>query len=171
MNRKSSGRKRSHAVEIITRSPAETQLLGSKLAGLVPIPGVILLQGALGTGKTTLTRGIAEGLGLNDPTLVSSPSFALVNVYEARCRIYHVDLYRLSGDRDIYSTGMGDFLGVDGVTIVEWGDRLLFPVEAELKVELTDRGDDSRIFRIFCGQELDVDTLRSAGGIGCGKRD
>jgi tRNA threonylcarbamoyladenosine biosynthesis protein TsaE len=166
MIQKSNTRKKSRIIEIVTSSPAETHLLGSRLAESVPVPGVILLQGALGTGKTTLTRGIALGLGLDDSSLVSSPSFALVNIYEGRCRIYHVDLYRLSGDRDLYTTGIGDFLGVDGVTIVEWGDRLIFPVEAALKVELTDGGGDSRTFRIFCGQGIAINGSRLTASLG-----
>jgi tRNA threonylcarbamoyladenosine biosynthesis protein TsaE len=166
MNRKSKTRKTSRLIEVITSSPAETQFLGIRLAEWMPIPGVILLQGALGTGKTTLTRGIAQGLGLNDPSLVSSPSFALVNIYEGRCHIYHVDLYRLSGDRELYTTGIGDFLDVDGVTIVEWGDRLLFPVEAALKVELKDGGDDSRIFRILCGKGLTMKPSQLTADLG-----
>jgi tRNA threonylcarbamoyladenosine biosynthesis protein TsaE len=166
MNRKRNSYERSRSIEIITRSPAQTQLLGSRLAESIPIPGVIMLQGALGTGKTTLARGIAQGLGLDDHSLVSSPSFALVNIYNGRCRIYHVDLYRLSGNRDLYSTGIDDFLGVDGITIVEWGDRLLFPVEAALKVELTDGGDDSRILRICWCQGLVMRASRLAAGIG-----
>jgi tRNA threonylcarbamoyladenosine biosynthesis protein TsaE len=162
MIQKANVRNCSRIINLVTNSPAETHWLGSKLAEWVPVPGVILLQGALGTGKTTLTRGIAQGLGLDDPSLVSSPSFALVNIYEGHCRIYHVDLYRLAGERDYYTTGMGDFLGVDGVTIVEWGDRLLFPVEAPLRVEMTDGGNDLRTVRIFCGQGLAISASRLA---------
>jgi len=103
-----------------------------------------LLRGTLGMGKTTLTRGIAEGLGLTDIGRVCSPSFTLVNIYQGRCPIYHVDLYRLSGARDLYSIGIDDFIGKDGVTIVEWSERLteLFPDAIE--IEITDAGGDSR---------------------------
>ena len=85
---------------------------------------MVFLRGSLGTGKTTLTRGIAQGLGIKDPSLVNSPSFTLVNIYYGRCPIYHVDLYRLDGERDLYSIGLDDFLGKDGVTVVEWSERL-----------------------------------------------
>jgi tRNA threonylcarbamoyladenosine biosynthesis protein TsaE len=132
-----------------TRSPDETQDLGFRLAQELTVPCVVLLIGALGSGKTTLTRGLASGLGLEDAGLVNSPSFTLVNTYPGRCPIYHVDLYRLEGDRDIYSVGLDDFLGKQGVTIIEWGDRLPDPEQASMIVELEDAGEESRVIRVF----------------------
>ncbi|MBP1610328.1 MAG: yjeE [Acidobacteria bacterium] len=170
MTWKANTHKKFDIFETATRSAADTHLLGSTLATWIPVPSVILLQGALGTGKTTLTRGIAHGLGLNDPSRVSSPSFALVNIYEGDCRIYHVDLYRLSGDRELYTTGIDDFLGVDGVSVVEWSDRLVFPVEAAFKVELRDGGGDLRLFRIFCDQRLGMRASYLATCIGNGTK-
>jgi tRNA threonylcarbamoyladenosine biosynthesis protein TsaE len=132
-----------------SRSPDETQDLGFQLAQELTVPCVVLLIGTLGSGKTTLTRGLARGLGLEDPGLVNSPSFTLVNTYPGRCPIYHVDLYRLEGDRDLYSVGLDEFLGKQGVTIIEWGDRLPDPGQASLIVELEDAGEESRIIRIL----------------------
>jgi tRNA threonylcarbamoyladenosine biosynthesis protein TsaE len=134
--------------KIISNSPEDTRRLGIEIARSVPIPGVVLLQGDLGMGKTTLTRGIAQGLGMKEPDLVNSPSFTLVNIYEGTCPIYHVDLYRLEGERDLYSIGIDDFLGKEGVTIVEWSERLAssFPNAAEIRIE--DAGGDSRVFSI-----------------------
>ncbi len=131
-----------------SRSPEETQRLGCELAGMVPVPGVILLCGALGTGKTTLARGLAEGFGMQDASLVHSPSFTIVNIYQGRCPIYHVDLYRLSGARDLNSVELDDFLGRDGITIVEWGERLTSCNQAALVIEIEDAGDDARIIHI-----------------------
>ena len=133
---------------ILTRSPDATERLGRRLARVLPVPGVVLLCGALGTGKTTLARGIASGLGLRDPAVVHSPSFTLVNVYQGRCPIYHVDLYRLAGERDLSSVGLEDFLGRDGVTIVEWGERLGAYRDPALIVEFEDSGGESRTIRI-----------------------
>ncbi len=135
-------------VELLSRSPEETHRLGIELASILPVPGVLLLRGSLGTGKTTLARGVAEGLGLQDTTLVNSPSFTLVNTYYGRCPIYHVDLYRLSGDRDLRSIGLEEFLGRDGVTIVEWGERLGEAVASALEVTLEDGGEDKRRIRV-----------------------
>jgi tRNA threonylcarbamoyladenosine biosynthesis protein TsaE len=142
------------AVDFVSRSPEESQTLGVHLAGFIPVPGVVLLRGELGTGKTTLARGIASGLGLADPWLVTSPSFTLVNIYRARCTIYHADLYRLKSPRDLYSVGLEDFLGKDGITIVEWGERLDFPIEAAITVHIEDRGDDVRSIRITAADKI-----------------
>ena len=132
-------------------SSEETQRIGREIGKSLSIPGVVLLRGTLGVGKTTLTRGIAEGLGCEDADGVCSPSFTLVNVYRGRCPIYHVDLYRLTGARDIYTIGVDDFIGKDGVTIVEWSERLneFFPNAIEIEIKYT--GDDSRTI-IFLGQ-------------------
>ncbi len=135
--------------EVRSRSPEETQALGVRLARRLSPPAVVLLRGALGTGKTTFARGLAVGMGLQDTSLVNSPSFTLVNIYHARCVIYHVDLYRIEGSRDLYSIGLGDFYGMDGITIVEWSERLPFSSEAAAVVEFEDAGDDTRIIRIF----------------------
>ncbi len=122
--------------------------MGLELAGALSVPGVLLLRGSLGTGKTTLARGVAEGLGVSDGSQVNSPSFTLVNIYQGRCPIYHVDLYRLSSEREIRSVGLEEFLGRDGVTLVEWSERLAYPADSALEVELEDAGDDLRWVRI-----------------------
>jgi len=85
---------------------------------------------------------------MRDVSRVSSPSFALVNIYQGRCTIYHVDLYRLEGSRDLYSTGIDEFLGQDGVTLVEWSERLTFPIESAVLVDIEDAGGDSRVIRV-----------------------
>lgn len=133
---------------IITESSEETCRIGSDIARKIRVPGVILLRGDLGSGKTTLTRGIAQGLGLKDPTLVNSPSFTLVNIYQGDCPIYHVDLYRLGSDRDLYSIGLDEFLGKEGVTVVEWSERLSYSIEQAIEIEITDAGDDRRVIHI-----------------------
>jgi len=130
--------------EILSRSPADTHNLGIQLALQLSPPSVLLLRGLLGMGKTTLTRGVAEGLGMSDPSLVSSPSFTLVNIYQGRCPIYHVDLYRLSGEREVNSIGVEEFLGRDGVTIVEWSERLPYRVNSPVEVVIEDAGGDAR---------------------------
>jgi tRNA threonylcarbamoyladenosine biosynthesis protein TsaE len=128
-------------------SPEETERLGCELAQKVPVPGVILLCGSLGVGKTTLTRGLARGFGVQDGAVVHSPSFTIVNVYWGRCPVYHVDLYRLTGQLALRTVGLEDFMGRDGVTIIEWGDRLGDYLDAALIVELEDAGEDTRIIR------------------------
>jgi tRNA threonylcarbamoyladenosine biosynthesis protein TsaE len=133
----------------VSRSPEETHNLGFQIAQHLPVPGVVLLRGSLGTGKTTLARGIACGLGLDDPTAVSSPSFTLVNTYQGRCPIYHVDLFRVQGERDLETVGISEFLGERGITIVEWGERITFPLRNDVVIEIEDAGGDTRRLRIL----------------------
>ncbi len=139
--------------EMRSTSPEETQDIGAEIGRSLSIPGIVLLRGDLGAGKTTLTRGIAQGLGLADTSLVNSPSFTLVNIYQGRCPIYHVDLYRLEGARDLYSIGLDDFMGNAGVTIIEWSERLSAAMEDAVEVEIMDAGDDHRVLRIRAPQK------------------
>jgi tRNA threonylcarbamoyladenosine biosynthesis protein TsaE len=136
------------AETVLSTSPEDTETIGLNLARRLHVPGIVLLRGDLGTGKTTLTRGIARGLGLEDPTLVNSPSFTLVNMYQGACPIYHVDLYRLQGERDLYSIGMDDFLGREGVAIVEWSERLPYRLKDAVEIDIEDAGDEKRILHI-----------------------
>jgi tRNA threonylcarbamoyladenosine biosynthesis protein TsaE len=140
---------KSRTRKILSKSPEDTHKLGMEIAQAMPIPGVVLLRGDLGMGKTTLTRGIAQGLGMKDPDRVNSPSFTLVNIYQGICPIYHVDLYRLDGERDLYSIGIDDFLGKDGITIVEWSERLASTIPNAAEVSIEDAGADSRILHIL----------------------
>ncbi len=148
MKARSTGKKR-RAMELLSTSPEETQKIGAEIGRSLPIPGIVLRRGVLGAGKTTLTRGIAQGLGLADTSLVNSPSFTLVNVYQGICPIYHVDLYRLEGARDLYSIGLDDFMGSEGVTIIEWSERLTDKIEDATEVEIKDAGDDQRLLLIY----------------------
>ena len=105
-----------------TASPAETRALGAALARQL-LPGdVLLLEGDLGAGKSELTRGIARGLGIGGP--IASPSFTILNVYdEGRIPLYHFDWYRLSGAEELWDMGLDEYLGGDGIAVVEWPAR------------------------------------------------
>ncbi len=107
---------------MITHSPAETRALGARLARQL-LPGdVLLLEGDLGAGKSEFTRGIARGLGIDGP--VASPSFTILNVYEeGRVPLYHFDWYRLNGPEELWDMGMDEYLGGDGVAVIEWPAR------------------------------------------------
>jgi tRNA threonylcarbamoyladenosine biosynthesis protein TsaE len=140
--------KKQRVTDILSRSPEETRKIGLEIGRSLSIPGVVLLRGALGVGKTTLTRGIAQGLGLEDTGMVNSPSFTLVNIYHGVCPIYHVDLYRLEGERDLYSIGLDDFLGSEGITVIEWSERLSVNLGQATEIEIEDAGGDSRMLHI-----------------------
>jgi tRNA threonylcarbamoyladenosine biosynthesis protein TsaE len=163
MNReRGSGKASDPACRLVrTASARETQQVGEKLAEMLRAPAVVLLCGSLGIGKTTLARGLATGLGIKDPDQVHSPSFTIVNVYQGRWPVYHVDLYRLGGRHDIDTIGLEDFLGQDGITIVEWGERLSSAVDAALVVELEDAGGDCRTMRIWGSETSASKTRRS----------
>lgn len=108
-------------IKLYSDSPKVTEQIGQKIADRLKGKEVIAMFGGLGMGKTALTRGIAAGLGAQD--CVSSPTFALVNEYEGRCRIYHFDMYRISGIDDLYAIGFFDYLDT-GVLIIEWSENI-----------------------------------------------
>lgn len=108
-------------IKLYSDSPKVTEQIGQKIADRLKGKEVVAMFGGLGMGKTALTRGIAAGLGAQD--CVSSPTFALVNEYEGRCRIYHFDMYRISGIDDLYAIGFFDYLDT-GVLIIEWSENI-----------------------------------------------
>jgi tRNA threonylcarbamoyladenosine biosynthesis protein TsaE len=104
-------------------SPEQTLAVGRQIAQRLDRGDCVELVGPLGAGKTCLTRGLATGLGLADPRLVSSPTFVLVHEYVGRLPIYHLDLYRLDApDAELIDLGLDEMLD-DGVVLIEWADR------------------------------------------------
>ena len=134
-------------LELITHSPEETIELGEKLARQLPYPCLVILQGELGSGKTTLVKGIVSGLGVARPEEVTSPSFTLVHEYGRDNKVYHVDLYRIEGVREQASLGLEDLLEQEGTVIVEWGEKLIHletGTQVRIRMELLE-GEDRRI--------------------------
>jgi tRNA threonylcarbamoyladenosine biosynthesis protein TsaE len=132
-----------------TASARATVELGRSLGRLLRPGDVVGLFGELGSGKTTLIKGCALGLGVPDARLVTSPSFTLLNVYQGRCPVYHFDLYRLGTPAELADIGHADLFGGDGVCFVEWAERAgpLLPAGA-LHVACTTIGRDRRRFEI-----------------------
>ena len=126
----------------ISHSPADTEALGEKLGRVVERGRVIALSGDLGAGKTQFVRGLARGLGITGR--VHSPTFTLVNEYGGgRLKLFHLDLYRLETAEQIRSAGIEEFLTPEGVSVIEWAERLaegekMMPVKIEILSE-TDR--------------------------------
>lgn len=110
--------------EIVTHSPAETLEFGRTLAQDFKSPCLVLLEGDLGSGKTTLTKGIICGLGLARPDEVTSPSFTLVHEYGQDKKAYHVDLYRIEGQQELATLGLDELFSQSAVVIIEWGEKL-----------------------------------------------
>lgn len=107
----------------------ETKKFGIKLGKLLNSGDILCLNGDLGAGKTTLTKSIGLGLGVID--YITSPTFALINEYEGRVKVYHFDVYRLENVEDLYDLGFDEYFYGNGVSIIEWADRIekLLPKE------------------------------------------
>ena len=125
-------------LEIISHSPAETESLGETWGRAAQCGWVIALSGDLGAGKTQLVKGVARGLGI--AARVHSPTFTLVNEYGGgRLRLFHLDLYRLETREQILSARLEEFLSPDGVTVIEWAERiydLRFAIYDLMKVQI-----------------------------------
>jgi tRNA threonylcarbamoyladenosine biosynthesis protein TsaE len=129
--------------ELLSHSRHATLRFGEHL-GRVAVPGdLILLYGDLGAGKTTLTQGIARGLGIDGA--VNSPTFTLIKEHAGRLPLFHIDLYRLGDVAEVEALGVEDYLDRGGVCVVEWADRgdLLWP-DAWLRIDLRADGEHSR---------------------------
>ncbi len=126
-------------------TPEATQKFGHDLGQLLFPGAVVALVGPLGAGKTFLARAITEGLGIDNPDQVTSPTFVLIQEYQARLPIYHFDVYRLKRGSEFVDLGAMEYLSGEGVCLVEWADKVeaLLPVE-HLRVELAVAGDTSR---------------------------
>lgn len=133
--------------EIITRSAEETFELGRKIGRGINGRNVFLLSGDLGAGKTVFAKGLAAGLEI-DPADVTSPSFTLVNSYEGRLRMYHIDLYRLdtSACRDL---GLEEMLeDENAIVVIEWAERLGFTPEGATEVVIEYLNDSERRIKL-----------------------
>jgi tRNA threonylcarbamoyladenosine biosynthesis protein TsaE len=131
--------------EFITRSPEETIALGRAIGACLRPPLLVLLSGDLGAGKTTLTKGIAAGLGAGSEDAVTSPTFTLVHRYDGSSRVYHVDLYRIGDLHDLETLGLEDIFSEHAIMIVEWPDRLRLAAGwPTLRVALEHADEDTR---------------------------
>src|ERR1700750_2210609 len=102
----------------------ETEAFGRRLGAMLFPGAVVALVGPLGAGKTHLVRAVAEGLGVGDSRVVSSPTFVLIQEYDARLPVYHFDAYRLRGEADFLDLGAHEYFEGRGVCLIEWADRV-----------------------------------------------
>lgn len=131
--------------EIVTHSSEETVLRGREIGAQLKAPVLLLLSGDLGAGKTTLTKGIASGLGAASEDEVTSPTFTLVHKYERGARVYHVDLYRIADFHDLETLGLEDVFAEQAVVIVEWPDKLTLRTDWPiLSIRLEHIAEDTR---------------------------
>jgi tRNA threonylcarbamoyladenosine biosynthesis protein TsaE len=111
--------------KVRTKSPEQTMHLGQICGELLTQGTVIALMGDLGTGKTVFVKGVAKGVGVADEREVTSPSFVLVNEYQGRFPVCHIDLYRLHREREIEDLGWEELISTPGVTLIEWAEKVL----------------------------------------------
>ena len=130
---------------MITKNAQETIEFGRNLAKHLKPKDIIALIGELGCGKTTLTKGIAEGLGVKNANYVNSPSFVLIREYKGRINLYHLDFYRLDKLTDIEALGLEEYFYSDGVSVIEWAEKLkdLLPKD-HLSIEMAIIDNNSR---------------------------
>jgi tRNA threonylcarbamoyladenosine biosynthesis protein TsaE len=137
-------------LEFTTQSGADTVSVGRKLVDVLQPPQLLLLRGDLGTGKTTLVKGIAQALDAAEPDEVTSPTFTLLHEYDGTrkgkpVKLYHLDVYRLEGERQLETLGLDDLLTPDALVLVEWGDKfksIKKRATGEIAIEAT--GGDAR---------------------------
>lgn len=134
-------------MKIISKSVNNTLKIGAKIARNLQKGDIICLFGELGSGKTVLTKGIASGLGIRKDRVIS-PSFVLIRQYRGEIPFYHFDLYRLKMPKDILGLGYEEYLYDEGITVIEWADRLKYLLPQEyLKIELFIKPGSQRLLK------------------------
>ena len=142
-------------MKIVSNSTDETLVLGKSLGNSLVAGDIILLFGDLGAGKTRLTQGICYGLDMKKDSYIRSPTFTLINEYPGRLPIYHIDLYRIESREEIYSLGLEEILFNQGVTIIEWAEKLrtsrnsnelMLNIQNRLEINIKITSDSKREF-------------------------
>ena len=131
----------------ITHSPEETIALGEKIGSKLVKGDVIAMQGTLAAGKTTITKGIAKALGIDET--ITSPTFCLISEYYGKMPLYHMDVYRLEGGEDFVNLGTDDMIYGDGVSIIEWSEKMMNELpKRTIILKITPQDDGSRKIEI-----------------------
>ena len=130
-----------------TNSPEETIALGERIGKKLKKGDVIAMQGTLAAGKTTITKGIAKALGIDDT--ITSPTFCLISEYYGKMPLYHMDVYRLEGAEDFINLGTDDMIYGDGVSIIEWSEKIMDELpEKTIILNIQPQEDQSRIITL-----------------------
>jgi tRNA threonylcarbamoyladenosine biosynthesis protein TsaE len=136
--------------EFTTHSGTDTIAVGRKLVRLLKPPQLMLLKGDLGTGKTTLVKGIVQAIDAAEPDEVTSPTFTLLHEYDGSqngkpIKLYHLDVYRLESERQLETLGLDELLTPDALVLVEWGEKFKsIRKKASGEIEIKSTGGDER---------------------------
>ncbi|MCR4776692.1 MAG: tRNA (adenosine(37)-N6)-threonylcarbamoyltransferase complex ATPase subunit type 1 TsaE [Saccharofermentans sp.] len=154
-------------ISFTTVSSEQTERFGEALSKYLEAGTVIALDGDLGAGKTCLARGIARGIGAEDP--VASPTFTIVNEYSGgRLMLFHFDTYRLSGEDDFYASGLDEYFTRNGVCVIEWGRVIEGALpENTMKMKISGNGDERRFDVTGSGSVGAENVIRAATEAGC----
>jgi tRNA threonylcarbamoyladenosine biosynthesis protein TsaE len=137
-------------VVIHSGSEADTENAGFELAQSLSAGSVVALYGGLGAGKTAFARGIARGLGI--PSRVTSPTFNIVNEYDGKLPLFHFDMYRISGEEELFAIGFEEYAERGGVVCVEWGELAESALpENAVRVTIERAGEGARRISILGG--------------------
>ena len=140
-------------MEFVTNSPEETEKIGEKLAKALPAGTILAYRGDLGAGKTAFTRGLARGLGANEP--VTSPTYTIVNEYlSGRLPLFHFDMYRLRSADDLFDIGWEDYLDRHGICAVEWSENVAEAMEDAVFITIQKTEENSRRITVEGGVKL-----------------
>lgn len=150
-------------LQIVLNGLEETKDFGIKFGELLKGGDILCLNGDLGAGKTTLTKSIGLGLGVTD--YITSPTFALINEYEGRVRVYHFDVYRLENVEDLYDLGFDEYFYGSGVSIIEWADKIekLLPKERIVLDIEKGKDIDTRVINIIGYGNRYIEILKELG--------
>jgi tRNA threonylcarbamoyladenosine biosynthesis protein TsaE len=123
-------------------SEEEMIALGELISRDLPRRAVVLLEGNLGAGKTTLAKGIVKGLGAAPPEEVSSPTFTLIHEYGDAPKVYHIDLYRLDEPRQLATLGLDEIFDREAIVLIEWGEKFLRYLPSDrIEIRIRTEGD------------------------------
>lgn len=150
---------------VVSDGESQTLEFGKKLGRLLQQPTLILLQGDLGAGKTVFSRGVARGLGVDPEIPITSPTFTLMNHYQARLDLYHFDLYRLSDPDELLELGFDEYAYGSGVVLVEWPEKLDKPETPGLWVSLKRIDEEHREISFSLQGEESEELLAAVQGI------
>jgi tRNA threonylcarbamoyladenosine biosynthesis protein TsaE len=154
--------KETSQVSVVSSNPEETFFIGKIIGEHLTKGDVLALMGELGTGKTCFTHGVARGMGVPERFRITSPSFTLINEYEGRMNLYHFDLYRLQGSQDMGDLGYEEYLFGEGVSVIEWADKIKDVISQEALRISFKYLDENRREIVISGQKKRIAQILNA---------